>query len=230
MINSQFFFHRELKFRSEKIHRNLHGVEVSFFVNYFAPYLITELLIDYLRAQFKKDSKRINIIASGTNGIFVDQYKEMKPYYRDLRLDDLGFIDQPTGYNGYAAYVNSKLCLTYWMRALAIAEKSNGIDTLLILPLIVTNTGLYNNQKTPFLKWALELKSTVKPIKEKKHKYPEVVCRTLLEDISGESGKMRSHKNPYMQIQDVDPDFELTQEIIMKNTDRVIQKILKDIL
>jgi NAD(P)-dependent dehydrogenase (short-subunit alcohol dehydrogenase family) len=77
------------------------GIEMQLAVNHLAPFLLTNLLLDRLRAGA---AARVVTLSSGAHR------------YADLRWDDL---EMRRGYNGLRQYSNTKLCNVLFTRQLA---------------------------------------------------------------------------------------------------------------
>lgn len=95
-------------YRSER-NINQEGLEETFAVNYIAPFLLTNLLIDLLK---KGKSSRIVNVAS-------------RVHSNQLNFNDLQY---ETGYTGVKAYARSKTCLI--MYTYLLADKLNNTDII----------------------------------------------------------------------------------------------------
>jgi retinol dehydrogenase 14 len=94
------------------------GLEVTFAVNHLAPFLLTHLLLDRVRAA----RGRVVLVSSGVHGNAA------------LDLDDL---QGERGYDGYTAYARSKLCNVLFAAELAARLAGSGATANALHPGVV---------------------------------------------------------------------------------------------
>jgi NAD(P)-dependent dehydrogenase (short-subunit alcohol dehydrogenase family) len=107
------------------------GYETTFAVNYLAPFLLTNLLLDVLKANAPS---RIVNVASDAH------------YSGHVRFDDL---QGERGFNGLGAYAQSKLALVLFTKELASRLKGTGVTANCLHPGVVA-TNVWNRGAGPF--------------------------------------------------------------------------------
>ena len=113
---------------------NNNGIELQFAVNYLAPYLLTNLLLDMLK---KSDSARIINIAS------------LSHYMGRIHFEDISFSKR---YDGLRVYEQSKLALVLFTYELARKLKETNITANCADPGRV-NTHIGNKESHGIYKW-----------------------------------------------------------------------------
>jgi NAD(P)-dependent dehydrogenase (short-subunit alcohol dehydrogenase family) len=102
--------------------RTADGFETQFGTNYLGHFLLTELLLDTLKASAPS---RIVCVSSVAH---VGTRKEVG----EIRLDDLNFEQRP--YNGLRAYTQSKLAIVVYARHLAKRLEGTGVSVFSVHP------------------------------------------------------------------------------------------------
>lgn len=148
---------------------NKNGVELQFAVNYLAPYLLTNLLLDILQ---KSDDARIINVAS------------ISHYTGRIHFKDISFINRR--YNGLKAYEQSKLALVLFTYELARRLKTTNIKANCADPGRV-NTHIGNKESHGIFKWLWILN---KPILRS----VETGARTLVYLTDSDTGRKNSGK------------------------------------
>ena len=113
---------------------NKNGIEIQFAVNYLAPYLLTNLLLDILK---KSDSARIINVAS------------LSHYMGRIHFDDISFSKR---YDGLRVYEQSKLALVLFTYELARKLKETNITANCADPGRI-NTHIGNKESHGIYKW-----------------------------------------------------------------------------
>ncbi len=131
------------------------GLEETFAINYIAPFLLTNLLLDSLK---KANSSRIVNVASQVQSNHLD-------------LDNLQF---EKGYTGVKAYASSKTCLIMFTYLLAEKLKNTDITVNCLHPGVI-NTKLLN------VAWG----SVGAPVSEGANNLIYVAMTPNLEKVSG---------------------------------------------
>ncbi len=98
------------------------GVETQFGINHLGHFLLTELLLDVLKASAPS---RIVCVSSVAHAGMMGQPAE-------LRLDDLDFAER--GYNPTLAYNQSKLAVVLYARHLAMRLEGTGVSAFSVHP------------------------------------------------------------------------------------------------
>lgn len=148
---------------------NKDGVEIQFAVNYLAPYLLTNLLLDILK---ESDCARIINVAS------------ISHYTGRIHFEDISFIN--SRYNGLKAYEQSKLALVLFNNELARRLKETNITANCADPGRV-NTHIGNKESQGIFKWLWILN---KPILRS----VESGANTLVCLAASDSGRINSGK------------------------------------
>lgn len=113
---------------------NKNGIEIQFAVNYLAPYLLTNLLLDILK---ESDSAQIINIAS------------ISHYMGKIHFEDISFSKR---YNGLKVYEQSKLALVLFTYELAKKLQETNITANCADPGRV-NTHIGNKESHGIFKW-----------------------------------------------------------------------------
>ena len=154
-------------FRSDrKLNKN--GIELQFAVNYLAPYLVTNLLLDILK---KSESARIINMASTSH------------YPGRIHFEDISFTKR---YNGLKAYEQSKLALVLFTYELARRLQGTNISANCADPGRI-NTHIGDKESDGIFKWLWILN---KPIL----KSVESGAKTPVYLATSDSGKYNSGK------------------------------------
>lgn len=124
-------------------HERLGEVELTFVINHLAPFLLTGLLIDRLRAS---SPARIVNVSSGAH------------YYDRMDFDNLGF---QRGYISIKAYARSKLANVLFTYELARRLGKNGITANAVHPGTVSTDILHSKFSIlgPVMQWLINLKA-----------------------------------------------------------------------
>lgn len=109
------------------------GVELTFATNVLGYFLLTNELLDLLRAS--APARLINVASS---------------FAHDLDLDDLGFERRP--YESFKAYAQSKACDRLLTWAFARRLDGSGVTANAMTPSLITSTGLYRNAEPELVK------------------------------------------------------------------------------
>jgi retinol dehydrogenase-12 len=96
--------------------KTIYGVEMTFLVNHLAPFLLTNLLLDVIRAS--APARIINVASAAHN-------------FATLDFDDLGF---ERGYFGFKAYARSKLANVLFTYELARRLHGSGVTVNTVHP------------------------------------------------------------------------------------------------
>jgi NAD(P)-dependent dehydrogenase (short-subunit alcohol dehydrogenase family) len=107
-------------------HTSVDGIEVTFATNVLGYFLLTEELLDLLRAS--APSRIVNVASS---------------FASDLDLDDLQFERRP--FEAAKAYAQSKACDRMLTWALARRLENTGVTANALAPGLITDTGLYRH-------------------------------------------------------------------------------------
>ncbi len=97
-------------------HMTADGYEVTFATNYLSPFLLTDLLLDELKAS--APSRIVNVSSIAHYGGHID--------FEDL--------NEETGYSGFKAYSQSKLALILFTRLLAKKLEGTGVAVYSLHP------------------------------------------------------------------------------------------------
>lgn len=112
-------------------HVTADGYEVTFATNYLSPFLLTNLLLDELKAS--APSRIVNVSSVAHHGGHID--------FDDLKAE--------RGYSGFKAYSQSKLALIHFTRHLAKKLEGTGVAVYSLHPGAVA-TNIWSRPAGPF--------------------------------------------------------------------------------
>ena len=136
---------------SPKFQRSANGYELTFAVNHLAPFLLTNLLIERLKATAAESSGPARIVTVASRA------------HRGNRID-LATIAGPQGWTMLKAYGRSKLCNILFTRELAARLRGSGMFAASLHPGVVA-TGLAQRGGLVELGWRLMKPFMVSPEK-----------------------------------------------------------------
>ncbi|KAF6024913.1 hypothetical protein EB796_016750 [Bugula neritina] len=143
LVNNAGLF---MKYSSADRHtaRNDPSYEVTMTVNCMGPFLLTNLLLDELKATGTKESpSRIVNVSSGLT-IMVKQDSSKPPFY----IDDLMLTEQGHYVSGMQSYRNSKLALNLWSNEMAKQLEGSHVIINTICPGFIPSTSLARDNVT----------------------------------------------------------------------------------
>jgi NAD(P)-dependent dehydrogenase (short-subunit alcohol dehydrogenase family) len=103
------------------------GLELTFAVNYLAPYLLTRLLLPVLKAN--APARIVNISSTAMGSAYLD--------FADLQLEQR--------FEGWQAYANSKLAQIYFTHTLAQQLAGSGVSCFSLCPGLIDTNFMHTN-------------------------------------------------------------------------------------